>query len=90
MVAAAVLAQAFSVGFTQYAFPLFLKPVAEEFGASRSQVASGYSGLAVVMAALGPFLGPALDRRSIRAILCAGALGMVGRRNGFADALWHV
>jgi MFS family permease len=82
MVAAAVLAQAFSVGFTQYAFPLFLKPVAEEFGASRSQVASGYSGLSVVMASLGPFLGPALDRRSIRVILCLGVLGMAA---GFAS-----
>jgi len=76
MVGAALLVQAFSVGLTQYAFPLFLKPVAEEFGASRSSVASGYSGLAVVMAALGPFLGSALDRRSLRAILCAGALLM--------------
>jgi len=81
IVAAAVLVQAFGVGFTQYAFPLFLKPVAEEFGASRSQVASGYSGLAVAMASLGPFLGHALDRRSIRAILCAGALAMAA---GFA------
>jgi MFS family permease len=81
MVATAVLVQAFAVGFTQYAFPLFLKPVAEEFGASRSLVASGYSGLAVAMAALGPFLGPALDRRSLRAILCAGALAMAA---GFA------
>ncbi len=76
IVAAAVIAQAFAVGLTQYAFPLFLKPVAEEFGASRSEVASGYSGLAVVMALLGPFVGRALDRGSIRAVLCAGALGM--------------
>jgi predicted MFS family arabinose efflux permease len=73
MVGAALMVQGFSVGLTQYAFPLFLKPVAEEFGASRSSVASGYSGLAVAMAALGPFLGHALDRRSLRAILCAGA-----------------
>jgi MFS family permease len=76
MVGAALLVQSFSVGFTQYAFPLFLKPVAEEFGASRSDIAWGYSGLAVAMAALAPFLGQALDRRSIRAILCAGALLM--------------
>jgi MFS family permease len=76
IVAAAVLAQAVAVGATQYAFPVFLKPVAEEFGASRSAVQSGFSGLAVVMALLGPALGPALDRRSIRAILCAGALAM--------------
>jgi predicted MFS family arabinose efflux permease len=81
MVATAVLVQAFAVGFTQYAFPLFLKPVAEEFGASRSRVSLGYSGLSVAMAALGPFLGPALDRRSLRAILCAGALAMAA---GFA------
>jgi MFS family permease len=92
MVAAAVLVQAFAVGFTQYAFPLFLKPVAEEFGASRSSVASGYSGMAVAMAALGPFLGSALDRRSIRAILCAGLVAMAA---GFAliaaaPGLWLV
>lgn len=81
MVGAALLVQGFSVGLTQYAFPLFLKPVAEEFGASRSSVASGYSGLAVAMALLGPLLGHALDRRSIRAILCLGAGLMAG---GFA------
>src|SRR5262245_42776664 len=90
MVGAAVLLQAFSVGFTQYAFPLFLKPVAEEFGASRSTVASGYSGLAVVMASLGPFLGPALDRRSIRAITCVGAAAMALGFAGISAApeLW--
>jgi sugar phosphate permease len=33
------------------------------------------------MALLGPFLGPALDRRSIRVILCAGAVAMA---TGFA------
>jgi predicted MFS family arabinose efflux permease len=76
MVGAALLVQGFSVGFTQYAFPLFLKPVALEFDASRSSIAWGYSGLAVAMAALGPFLGRALDRRSIRGILCAGLLLM--------------
>jgi len=81
MVGAALLVQSFSVGFTQYAFPLFLKPVAEEFDSSRSSIAWGYSGLAVAMAALGPFLGQALDRRSIRGILSVGALLMAG---GFA------
>jgi len=90
MVGAAVLVQAFGVGLTQYAFPLFLKPVAAEFGASRSEVASGYSGLAVAMASLGPFLGPALDRRSIRLILCAGALAMAAGFAAIAEApsLW--
>ena len=67
MVAAAVLAQAFSIGGTTYSFPLFLKPVAEDFGASRSAIQLGNSGLAVAMAFVGPFLGHALDRRSIRA-----------------------
>jgi len=76
MVAAAVLAQAFSIGGTTYSFGLFLKPVAEDFGVSRSTVALGNSGLAVAMAFTGPFLGRALDRRSIRAILALGALAM--------------
>jgi sugar phosphate permease len=76
MVAAAVLAQAFSIGGTTYSFPLFLKPVAEDFGASRSTIQLGNSGLAIAMALVGPFLGQALDRRSIRAILALGALAM--------------
>jgi len=76
MVAAAVLAQAFSIGGTTYSFPLFLKPIAEEFGASRSTIQLGNSGLAVAMALAGPFLGHALDRRSIRAVLVFGALAM--------------
>lgn len=81
IVAAALMIQGFSIGLTQYAFPLFLKPVAEDFGTSRSSVAAGYSGLAIAMAALGPFLGHALDRRSIRAIVGTGVFAMAA---GFA------
>jgi MFS family permease len=81
IVAVSFATQAFAVGFTTYAFGLFQKPVAAEFDASFGEVGLGMTLMGVAIAAFSPFLGRALDRRSIRGIMVLGAALMAG---GFA------
>ena len=76
MVAVAFLAQGLSSGGTTYLFGLFVKPVAEEFAAQRGPVSLGMSLLTLVQGVIAPFLGVALDRRSIRVTMALGALAM--------------
>jgi MFS family permease len=90
IVAVAFAAQAFAVGLTTYAFGLFQKPVAAEFDASFGEVSLGMTLMTVAGAVFAPFLGRALDRRSIRVIMALGAVLMA---SGFglmtvAPALW--
>jgi sugar phosphate permease len=90
IVAVAFAAQAFAVGLTTYAFGLFQKPVAAEFDASFQEVGLGMALMLAVGAIAAPFLGRALDRRSIRGIMVLGAALMAV---GFvlmsiAPALW--
>jgi predicted MFS family arabinose efflux permease len=90
IVAVSFVAQAFAVGLTTYAFGLFQKPVAAEFGASFQEVGLGMTLMSAAIAVFAPFLGRALDRRSIRGIMLLGGVLMAG---GFglmsvAPALW--
>lgn len=92
IVAAAFLAQGLATGATVYVYGVFLKPLVAEFAASRMVVGLGLSALYVVQAVLSPFLGRALDRYSIRAILVWGALLLGGGLVllSAAQALWQV
>lgn len=76
MVAVAFLGQGLAAGSTTYIFGLFVKPVAEEFGATRGPIALGMSLLTLAMGVMAPFLGAALDRHSIRKIMAAGGLSL--------------
>ena len=67
-------AQALTVGVTGYAYSLFLKPIGEEFGIDPARLGLGQSGLMFAMMLVGPLLGVALDRYSIRALVIAGAV----------------
>lgn len=68
---AAFVAQALGPGlFAVYGF--FVAPLAETFEASHASLAFGMSLLLIIRAALGPILGPILDRHSIRRIMLAG------------------
>jgi hypothetical protein len=74
IVAVSFAAQAFAVGLTTYAFGLFQKPVAAEFDASFQEVGLGMTLMGVAGAIFAPFLGRALDRRSIRGIMVLGCV----------------
>jgi hypothetical protein len=76
MVAVAFLGQGLAAGSTTYIFGLFVKPVAEEFGAERGPISLGMSLLTLSMGVIAPFLGASLDRHSIRAIMAAGGLSL--------------
>ena len=76
MVAMAFVAQGLSAGCTTYLPGLFVKPMAEEFGSERGTISLGLSAASLTMGALSPFLGSALDRRPIRAVMAAGALAV--------------
>jgi MFS family permease len=65
-------AQAITVGATSYAFSLFLEPIGREFGVEPSLLVFGMGAMLLFVMAVGPFLGFALDRRSIRALVIAG------------------
>lgn len=70
---AAFAAQALGPGlFATYG--LFVDPLSEAFGASHATLALGMSLLLVVQSAVGPVLGPLLDRLSIRSVMLVGAV----------------
>ena len=76
------LAIAGSIGFGQYAFGLFIVPLEQEFGWSRTQI-NGAIMLGVVLHLFSPFVGRALDLFGSRYImsvsLAAIAVGFVLR-----------
>ena len=80
-----------AVGLVFYSYGVFFKALAAEFGGSRFGVATGLAIMNIAIGVLAPFLGHALDRTSIRNIICLGA---VFTATGFfvasqIDALWQ-
>lgn len=66
--------QALCIGTSIASFPVFLVPIAETFEATKAEVSIGASIFIAAMTLSGLFVGPLLDRRSIRTIMCAGTL----------------
>ena len=66
--------QAVCIGTSIASFPIFLVPIAEAFDATKAQVPLGASVFIVAMTLSGLFVGPLLDRRSIRTIMCVGTI----------------
>ena len=86
-----MIAQAFAFGTTNYVFGLFQKPIAAEFGASFKELGVGMTLIMAASAVIGPFLGYALDRYSIRrGIMVAGAacMGVGFACMSLASSLW--
>jgi MFS family permease len=80
-----------AVGLVFYSYGVFFKALAAEFGGSRFGVATGLAIMNIAIGVFAPFLGHALDRRSIRNTICLGAVLMAV---GFfaasqIDALWQ-
>lgn len=76
ILAAAFVGEMLAVGSTVYAFGLFVKPVAEEFAASRATINGGLMLFFVGMALTAPVIGRLLDRWPARWIMAVGALAM--------------
>jgi MFS family permease len=74
IVGVAFLAHFVSVGFVFYSYGVLFKALAEEFGGSRLGVGAGLALMNIASGLVSPLLGRALDRGSIRGVMCAGAL----------------
>ncbi len=90
IVAVGIVAQMLGMGLIS-AYGVFVVPVATEFSAPMASMGLGYSIFLLTGGLLGPFLGPALDRRSIRAIMLAGVVVMLAGLLllSRAQALWQ-
>jgi MFS family permease len=87
-----VLAQGVAMGATAYSYGVFIKPLEVEFEASRLATVLGMSVFNAAMGLVSPFVGSALDRGSIRAVMVRGALlmGVGFGAIAYASALWQV
>ena len=92
IVAVAFAAQALAIGLSIIPYGLFIDPITEEFGASVMTANWGVAILFVVMTLVGPVVGWLVDRRSIRAIMVAGALLMSASFGlmSVATTLWQL
>lgn len=92
VIAVAMLFQAVSFGIGLYSFTFWVNPLMVEFEASRGSVLFAITVATLGIGVLGPIVGPALDRRSIRTLVCSGALLFSGGLALMAvtTAVWQV
>lgn len=90
ILSAVFVVQMLAIGSTSFGFGLFVKPVAAEFGLSRSVVNFGLMLLIVGMAFASPLVGRALDRFPARWTMLIGALlfGLGALLVATAQNLW--
>ncbi len=73
IVAVCFVTHCLNVGTVFYAFGVFFRPLAEEFGWSRAEISWGFSAAVVLGAFYAPFLGRIVDRYGPRPIQLFGA-----------------
>jgi len=87
-----MLFQAITFGVGIYCFTFWVAPWSIEFGVGRGDVMMVFLTMQVSMGALAPFAGHAMDRLSIRVLICCGAacmaLGLV--LSAMATAIWQL
>ena len=74
VIAVAMLFQAVTFGIGLYSFTFWVSPLMAEFGASRGSILFAMTMATLGIGVLAPVVGPALDRLSIRTLVCSGAL----------------
>jgi len=90
VLAGAFIGGALGIGFTTYIFGMFVVPVTQEFGISRSTFNNAYITYMIGNCIAGPLMGPMLDKLSIRRLMMifgltfGGALILVSQ----IDILW--
>ena len=92
IVAVGFVAQFLALGCTIAVYGLFIPVLTEEFGATFLTANLGLSLIGLVMALAGAFIGPLLDRGSIRAVMATGAAlnGCAFFAMAFATELWQL
>ncbi len=92
VLAVALVFQGITFGLGLFSFTFFTEHWIEEFGAPRGELMAAVTAATLAIGAFGPFAGRAMDRYSIRAIVCTGgvlfALGFLALST--ATAVWHV
>jgi len=91
-VVAGVITQSVGSGTVVFAYSLIVLALEGEFGASRMAMMWGFTFCNLVSGLASPWLGSLVDRRSMRALMAAGALllAMGFGTLSFAAAVWHV
>ena len=89
-VAALFLAAAFTVGSSQYAFGMFVEPLQDAFGWSRTQISASLS-FAGVGGLAAPLLGRAMDRYGARPVMVISLtlFGVSYLLRPLMTELWH-
>ncbi len=78
VVAGAMLAQMFTIGFYSYAFSFLVLPLQAEFGATRAEVMYAMTASTLAGFLLAPLLGTLVDRHPPRLLMCAATLVYAG------------
>ncbi|WP_338424898.1 MFS transporter [Sphingopyxis kveilinensis] len=74
--AAGFLLTLIAIGSTTYGYGLFVTPIEQEYGLSRTMVNYGLMLLLVGMTAWGPIVGRLIDRSSSRHLFCLGGVAI--------------
>ena len=84
------ISTAISVGTGQYAFGLFIEPLEQAYGWSRTEISASLS-FAALSALAAPFIGRAMDRYGARPVLCAslGLMSVSFLLRPIMSEIWH-
>ena len=90
IVGAVFLASAMMVGSSQYAFGIFVEPLQDEFGWSRTEINASLS-FAAIGSLASPFLGRLIDTYGSRPVMaaCLGMFGLSFLLRPLMTELWH-
>lgn len=91
IVAVCFIAQFLAVGIAVHSFGVFFKPLAKEFGWSRTAISLGHSAFTIMIALSGPIVGRCVDSYGAKRVMLFGSIVMglslisLSRLN----SLWH-
>ena len=79
-------------GLVNYSYSIIAVPIGQEFGANRTTMMLGVTGMTLAAALAGPLFGTFMDRRSIRIVMISGAftLGIGFLALSIVGAMWQV
>jgi MFS family permease len=92
VIAVAVVFQAVLFGFTLFSYTLWANEWVATFDARLGDVMLGVTIFTIIQGGMAPFAGKAMDRLSIRALVCIGAVGAVAgiALISLVTAVWQI